>query len=336
MMNSSKAGQAYTAVVIGLGKIGMGYDMQLDNRDYVLSHVRALQFHRDFFLVAAVDPDPKLRQDFTALIGQPAYARIDDLLAQHRPEIIVVASPTSSHRKVLDSVLDCYHPRVILCEKPLAVTADDAKGMVAACREAGVPLLVNFIRRADPGVQEARRRIVDGSMRGPFKGVAWYSKGVLHNGSHFVDLLSYWLGPIRSFRLITMGRSIGENDAEPDFELDYEMGTVIFCAVREEDFSHYTVEIVARNGRMRYERGGELLWQGVEDDANLAGYRRLSATTETFANDTNKYQLHVAEQLSRALRGKSHALCDGEQAAGTMIWLERLIQELNSERIKNE
>ena len=325
-MDKSKAVHAHTSVVIGLGKIGMGYDMHLPNSDYVMSHVRALRYHRNFRLLAAVDPDPKLRQDFTALTGQPAYVRIEDLLAQHRPEVVIVSSPTSSHKTVLDTVLDCYHPRAILCEKPLAVNAEDGKWMVTACRDAGVPLFVNFIRRADPGVQEARRRILDGNIRGPFKGMVWYSKGLLHNGSHFVDLLSYWLGPIRSFRLIATGRSIGKNDAEPDFQLNYEMGTVIFCAVREEDFSHYTVEIVARNGRMRYERGGELLWQGVEDDANLAGYRRLTATSEALANDSNKYQLHVAEQLSRALRGESHALCDGEQAAGTMAWLEELTQ----------
>ena len=31
-------------------------------------------------------------------------------------------------------------------------------------------------------------------MRPPIKGVCWYSKGLLNNGSHFINLLEFWLG----------------------------------------------------------------------------------------------------------------------------------------------
>jgi predicted dehydrogenase len=324
----------YSAVVVGLGYIGMGYDIKLPKDDYVLSHVRALSIHKDFNLVSAVDPDFQKRQYFTAHSGLPAFAQIEDLLSEQRPDLVVVANPTSYHSSVLKSILDCYSPNAILCEKPLAVTKEEAQDMVAACKAAGVPLFVNFIRRAEPGVKEVQKRIVTGRITAPLKAVVWYSKGMFHNGSHFLDLMSYWMGPIRKIRLITIGRKVGENDIDADLYVEFELGSAVFCSAREEDYSHYTVEIVAGNGRLRYERGGKILWQCVEYDNNMSGYRRLSDTAEIIENDMNRYQYHVLEELSKALSGKKHTLSEGAEAVRNMAWLADLIQNPISDIIK--
>jgi len=316
----------FTSAVIGLGNIGMGYDFNLPSCDYVYSHVRALQQNTNFQLIGAVDPDLELQQSFRALTGLPAYGCLKNLLVEMKPEVIIIAAPTSTHRSLLEEILGRYHPRAILCEKPLAVTGEDSRWMYRACQDARVPIFINFIRRADPAVQEIRNRIAKGVIATPLKAVVWYSKGMFHNGSHFVDLMSYWLGSILSVRLISSGRNLGFHDAEPDFEINFQYGSAIYCSAMEENFSHYTVEMVASNGRMRYERDGVILWQNIEKDQLFSGYSRLSDASEAIFGDVNRYQLRVLDELFLALRGEACSLCSAEDAAINMAWLEQLFQ----------
>ena len=316
----------YTVAIVGLGKIGMLYDRHVSQSDCVLTHARAFHRHDDFQLVGAVDPDAILRNDFVLHYGAPAYENLSQMMAQVCPDVVVVASPTPTHEDVLSHVLTQYSPKAVLCEKPLAYEEAAGQRMVEACARAGVSLYVNYIRRADPGVQEVKARISSGQIALPFKAVLWYSKGLLHNGSHLADLLCYWFGPIRSVQIIEAGRELENGDAEPDFRLIFDHGSAHFCAAWEEHFSHYTAEIVATNGRLRYEQGGAISWQGVSPHPEWADLRYLQTTSQSIANDMNRYQLRVVEQLAKALKREAHSLCMGEEAVQTHHWLAKLVK----------
>lgn len=317
----------YTVAIVGLGNIGFLYDRHLPAETYALTHARAFSQHPDFRLVAAVDPAPALRSDFEGDFELPAYASIADIPADVRADVVVVASPTETHAGVVDSFLARQPLRAILCEKPLAYSIDTARAIEERCQSAGVSLFVNFIRRADPGVLEVRSRLESGQIAMPFKAVAWYSKGLLHNGAHFADLLSFWFGPILDMKRVAPGRRIGDRDAEPDLCFKFAQGSVLLCAAREEDYSHYTVEIIAASGRLRYEQGGEILWQAAVPHPVLSGYRRLDAAPEKIPNDMNRYQYRIAEQLSLALQDLKHSLCTGAWSIACQEWLTRAIED---------
>ena len=55
---------AKDCLLIGLGQIGMGYDLLLDDQ-FILTHAKAISLHKDFNLVAAVDTSNELRKKFT-------------------------------------------------------------------------------------------------------------------------------------------------------------------------------------------------------------------------------------------------------------------------------
>lgn len=322
----------YSVALIGLGGIGMRYDSKLPDTDYVFSHARAFALHPDFTLLGAADPSADSRKQFTATYKTAAYATVPELLSHGVVDVVSVASPTHTHLEVVRTIFRHCRPKLILCEKPLAYDSVEADEIVSLCREQGVLLFVNYIRRADPGVIDVKARLDDGRIGLPFKAVVWYSKGLLHNGSHFLDLLTFWFGPARTWRIITPGDSRGEQDAEPDFRLGFDAGTAIFCAAKEENFSHYTVEIVAQNGRLRYEQGGAIVWQLADVHPTLDNYRQLQSPGEEIRNDMNRYQYHVATQISQVLRNKAHTLCDG--AAGTSAI--RLLETLLLERLNNK
>jgi len=102
------------------------------------------------------------------------------------PDAVIVASENSRHRPLVE--LAAKHGVDVLCEKPLATTAEDGEAMVAACREAGVRLGVAYPVRFSPAYA-ALREAVQGGGTGPVLTVAGANNGSLPAGARawFVD-----------------------------------------------------------------------------------------------------------------------------------------------------
>jgi predicted dehydrogenase len=320
---------SFSVLIVGLGQIGMGYDLNLDPMTYVYTHARAFNEHPQFYLIGGVDPDAGRRDVFSSTYGCPAYGDLCEALEQHQPTLVVLAMPTPVHEATLLQVLKLSDPKAVLCEKPLAYKLDEATRMVEASATRDVCLYVNYMRRSDQGVIECRRRLDAGEIATPLKGAAWYSKGFLHNGSHLFNLLEYWLGPMQSSVVMRRGRLWGMTDSEPDVHVTFERGTVVFQAAWEEAFSHYTIELVSPTGRLRYEEGGKVVqWQGTQRDLYLPSYTVLSPYVEKIPSGMRRYQWHVAEQLALALSGKDAGLCTGVDALRTLVSMKRILEEV--------
>ena len=319
---------AHKCLMIGLGQIGLSYDLALDPEQAVYTHARAFSVHPAFELVGAVDPSPVQRGLFEQHYALPAYATLASASRAHAPEVVVIASPTEQHCVVLKEVLAQSRPKLVLCEKPLAYGLDEAREMVQACSSAGVKLLVNYVRRADPGAIQIKSLIESGQIAGPIKGVVWYSKGFLHNGSHFFNLLEFWLGHFVQATLLDAGRQWGDQDAEPDVQVEFERGRVVFLAAWEESFSHYTVELLSPSGRLRYEQGGEsIAWQCTQAHPTIQGYQVLQTSPVMLPNGMSRYQWHVADQLAHALVGQPHTLSTAAQSLATLEGMHQIINQ---------
>jgi predicted dehydrogenase len=306
-------------LVIGLGQIGMGYDQFLDANRHILTHARAFQLHPYFKLLGGVDSDTSRCREFELAYACPSYGDITSALKDFSPDVVAVSVPTQLHADVVKQILDTCKPKAILCEKPLSYEIKEARQIAAICEEQSCRLFVNYIRRSDPGVLEVKRRFQHGQIVSPVKGVVWYSKGLLHNGSHFFNLLQYWLGDVQDIRVIEPGRLWGGIDPEPDLLVSFAHGKIQFLAAQEENFSHYTVELVAQNGRLRYERGGaRIVWQAAIKSVACTGYTMLDKDEEMIAADLDRIQWHVVDQLASSLNGHDSSICSGKEALHTL------------------
>jgi predicted dehydrogenase len=146
-----------------------------------------------------VDPSVSQRDIFESLYNLPAYPDIESALKVDIASLVIIASPTVTHCETINEVFQHFQPKAILCEKPLAYDLTEARKMVEVCQAAGVNLFVNYMRRADPGVIEVKNRIHSSYIAEPIKGFVWYSKGLLHNGSHFLNLLVSFVSFFNSF-----------------------------------------------------------------------------------------------------------------------------------------
>jgi 1,5-anhydro-D-fructose reductase (1,5-anhydro-D-mannitol-forming) len=83
------------------------------------------------------------------------------------PEVDAVYVSTTNDRHAEEAIAAAGAGRHVLCEKPLALTLDDARAMVDAAARAGVVLATNHGRRNDPAIQAARELVQSGALGTP-------------------------------------------------------------------------------------------------------------------------------------------------------------------------
>ena len=324
---------AIKTLLVGLGKIGMGYDLDLPIDGFVYSHAKALGVHPSFELSCAVDPDKSRRQMFEKAYRIPAYSTITEALSEQVIDFGVIATPTEIHSEGVKQLLRLTTPKAILCEKPLSFKVSESHAIVSECKQKNVQLYVNYMRRSEPGSIEVKRRIDSGQFAGPIKGVVWYSKGFLHNGSHFVNLLEYWLGELIRFDVINPGITLNDYDATPDVHIVFEKGSVFFLANGETTFNHHSAELIAANGRLRYEDSGRLIeWRAVTLDTVAQFEQRLGNSTEVIESDYSRYQFHVFDNVALGIAGKLGRFCSGAQGLATHEHVNNILETRNEQQ----
>jgi len=130
-------------------------------------HATALARHlHGARLVALADPAPgaaaRLGETLdVAHIHTAPQALIEDPAV----EAVVIVAPARSHAELVVAAARAGKP--VFCEKPMAVTLEEADRAIAACAEAGVALQVGFNRRFANSFRSARELIVQGRIGTP-------------------------------------------------------------------------------------------------------------------------------------------------------------------------
>ncbi len=303
----------WKVLILGLGNIGFRYD--LDEPDFkVLTHARAFDRHPDFKLVGGVDPVPSNRKRFQRAYDVAAFGTIADALIKTEADVVVVATPTILHLENLREIVSFSKPRLVLMEKPAAYCLEQAVEMIQISKENALPILINLVRRTDPSVMEIRSRIEAQEIKLPCKGVVWYSKGLIHNACHFIDLLSFWLGQPRNLSLLEAGRKINDFDSEPDLRIEFSDSTIYFLAKNNEEFSYYNIELLAQNGRLNFGSGDvPISWQG-RSEINPG----LDTPQSEIENELHQYQLNVVNNIGRFLSNQASLLPSLEEHVETL------------------
>lgn len=111
--------------------------------------------------VAVISRDHARAEAFAAEYGIPrAYDDLRAALADPGVDAVWVATPHARHHA--DVLAAARAGRHVLCEKPLATTVQDARAMLAACRQAGVALGTGYHLRHHPLHVEIRRLLASG------------------------------------------------------------------------------------------------------------------------------------------------------------------------------
>ena len=106
--------------------------------------------------------------------GVPAvYDHAEELLRQEKPDFLDIITDGATHRQFVE--LAAAHKIPVICQKPMASTLADAHAMLAACRQAGVPLLVHENWRWQTPIRELKRTLDRGMIGRVFRARVTYS-----------------------------------------------------------------------------------------------------------------------------------------------------------------
>jgi predicted dehydrogenase len=299
MFSKPSQDQRFPVIVVGLGKIGLGYDLNGPETS-CFSHTKAFHSHPGFELIGGVDPHPVRRLEFEQFTGKAAVSALKDLSTKGNPAIIVIATPPEDRLHIVRECLT-RQPALILLEKPLALNVEEGRRLVSLCRERGTELFVNYLRRCDPVVRQIRSDIQVNKFGAFQAGQVYYSGGLFANASHLVDLIFFWLGSSDFWApLGGVAWPSRPGDLDLDFWLDLNGRRCVFQAVDEKVFSMAQVELIFEQAAIHYEDSGRrVALHRVEQDPDFADLRRLSPQPLLLPADIGKYQWHVADHLHR-------------------------------------
>src|SRR5262245_30890194 len=156
------------------------------------NHLRALADSAEVKVTAIAEPAEatrdRLRDTDVAL-----YAGLDEMLSSASIDAVLVCVPSDLHLATVKRLVEAGLPT--LCEKPVGVTAGEARDAATAVAAAGLPFQVGFWRRFVPMLKGLRERIRAGEL-GQIYAVANFqwdgsppgAEFRAHSGGIFVDM----------------------------------------------------------------------------------------------------------------------------------------------------
>lgn len=215
---------SYTLALIGCGRVGVWLEDD-PLRAKPASHMGGLsrvtdgkKVKRGLVLTSACDIDNMRLTNFGERFNIHSSHLYEDyrvLISEEKPDIIIIATWTASHRDIAVFAAENGVKGIVL-EKPLASSLKDARDIVETCERFNVTLVVNHERRWDPRFIKTKE-IVNSEILGKLKSIvanvfsqsapvgAWEDVldiagggPLLHDGTHLVDLIRYFAGDIHS------------------------------------------------------------------------------------------------------------------------------------------
>jgi len=190
----------YNAVVIGCGNIGC--QLEKYNPGFITSHLVSYLKNPKITLVAVCDINMEKAQSTAEEYHLKAYSNIKQMLKETEPDIVSVCTPDETHYPILKEITEYETVKGVWCEKPIAISMEEASNMVELCQEHNIKLLINHLRRYDSFYLALRDNM--NRLLGDIQSVVcYYSGGISTVGSHIIDLLNFYFGKCISIRAKT-------------------------------------------------------------------------------------------------------------------------------------
>lgn len=259
-------------------------------------------------LAAVWDVDEARAGEVAIEAGAEPVGSFDDLLGRDDLDMVDLCAPTPFHAGLTVQALQAG--KHVLCEKPMALTVDDAMEMKEAARASGRKLMIGQLRRFDSRFRAVKERLVGGGIGRPrvisraekqwlpLPATAWQwhpdrGGGVMVDvGVHATDLLRWYLAedPAEVYAVGRTSRAEAREAGTPDvvhavFSFPSgAVGTVEVSWGHPPEFGPFygALDVLATGGKIHLsdQRGNPMLWVGRDRLSVPRPFPFLSTTPE--------------------------------------------------------
>ena len=322
----------FNSIIIGLGKIGCGYDYNHQPDHYILTHAQAIKHHPSFRLIGGIDTSSNMRKKFENKFNAPTYDNIYEMnnIIDIDIDVVVVSVPTTDLYQIFNDVISTISPKLILLEKPLSLSSKNASTMLNSAKQKGIAVAVNYIREFEPFHISLIKKINNDEFGHPIKVLCWYGNDFITNGSHFIQFFSNFMGDYIEINFLDSLSKYKNTLFLPTFEILYPRGSAYFIPLGHDSYSLCEMEMIFPKGKIKYYQDGFYydFWS-VTDDVVFGGSKKLVNEPIRTKTNMHKYQYYVYENLFNYLTGSSDLFCDGKSALNTLYIIDQLNKHLS-------
>jgi predicted dehydrogenase len=310
------------AAIFGLGRWGR-------NLVNAVEHSEVVRFKK------AVVTNPSKHLDFAKEKHLEVTADPNDVLLDSSIEMIVLATPHLLHLPQITAAAKAG--KAVFCEKPLALTLEEARKAVAVCQEYRVLIGVGHDKRFWPSMQHVQQVVRSGEL-----GKLIHIEGIFTNenlknfqtswrdlpenvpggnltatGIHIVDAFTNLMGPIKSVEGIYRQMDGGTMDTLA-LLVDFESGATGLLSSPRPSPVFWRVHVFGQQGNI--ESRGPL--QSIQ---NMSG---KEAVVKEFA-PINALQFQL-EAFARAIENKTDYLISPQEILNTVAAFEASTKAVDS------
>jgi len=316
----------FNAAIIGAGKIGALSDSP--NSSAVITHAHGFYKSKKFNLVGFVDKDRGRAKKAASLWKCEPYESLEELFSKQKIDVISNCTPNDCHFETLKHILN-FPIKLAFTEKPLTTSLKQADKIIKFYRKKGVPLLVNYRRRFAPEFIDIKEKIEQGLFGKYLTGTGYYGKGLLHNGSHLIDLINFLLGEIAGFSVV---------DYNFDFKKDDPSTTAILFLKNKEKFflqhidhnlfTIFELDLIFEKKRIRItDSGFKIEIYSRKKDPLFKGYVNMEKEIQ-INTKLDKIFSYASENIYDHLTRGSRLLCEGKDAYEDMKLATKIINSI--------
>lgn len=313
---------AYRVAIIGAGRIGALLDDPLSPN--ILTHAHGYKACAGFELAGFVDQDPHRAEAAAARWGGDIFASIESLFARQTIDVVSICVPDELHYETLLALAE-KPVKLIFLEKPAVRTEEEAEVVRALYGKLPTRVLVNYTRRFVPEIRKIREAIKHGDYGAFLTGTGYYGKGLLHNGSHLVDLLRFLVGEVGEVDKISETVDYYDQDPSVSALLTLRNGGVFFLHhIDCRKFDIFELDLTFERKRIRIcELGTVIEEYSVGDNGVFKGYRTLNKDA-AYATEHRRAMYHAVANIRNNLDGDEPLACTLEEALAAVQTCRRI------------
>ena len=237
-MKLNKIKKKYLCAIIGLGKIGLDYDLY--KKDYIQTHSKALFKSKDFFLTSGVDKKKNKLNIFFKNYKKKIFKSLHEL----NIDIFIISTPTKYHYKNFIYIINHFRPKVIVCEKPVSFKFKEVEKIINYSKKKKIKFCVNFIRRSDKNFINLKDKIK--KKKEKFYGKIFYDKEFYHSCSHYINLMNFWFGKYKGHKILKIYKK-NLFDSKLDVIVKFENAEIIFLNTKNKTKKEFILKSKSSN-----------------------------------------------------------------------------------------